>query len=726
MMTGTDSKKPWESKGKVLLARGLFFLFLFPGVSYTQVTGVRPLEDKDSKGLILAQRKKEESSLLPVVVEADNVFQDVLHKKIRAKGNTKIVYKDIKAFCDEAVVDTQTNVGELRGNVRIEYPRGTIYGEVIRYNFVEKTAEVKNLRLSSVPYYIYGKEGKKVSAEEYILSEGYFTTCDLVPPHYRLQAQRVLFYPGRKIVAKNVVMKIGNLPVFYLPYYVQPVKDRLPRVSLTPGKDEYMGFYMLSAWRYYFNEFFKGRFHLDYYEHKGIGSGITHKYKTENLGEGVLKLYYVGDRDKVSFDEEPYIHYVGKDRYKIQLRHFWRINRDLEATLELHKFSDLYFMRDYFYREYERDTHPLSYLLFNYKLKKGSLSLLTQKRLNRFYSETEYLPQLKYELFRTPVGSSKFYVEMESSFSNLNYKNASPSSIDDDALRFDFFTNFTYQDKIAWLNLKPSLGIRETYYSKNILGDENIFRTIFSSGIELSTNLYRQFSSPLRFLGVKADIIRHTITPILKYNYTHRPTTSASLLANFDSIDTRDRNHSLEFILENKFKAKYRDKVWDIFYFAPSLGYKFKEEGRGSHFTELNYDLEFKPVDWLYLEQNYKYDLDRLIPKEMSSDITLNLENFHCNLGYRYIRLDEEQITTSIEWVLSPKWTFNSYIRYSTTGTWEEQQYYLRRDLHCWFGDFGVDIDKPEGGITFWLAFRIKAFPEVGINFKKSYRGPKD
>ena len=102
--------------------------------------------------------------------------------------------------------------------------------------------------------------------KKYILNRGYITTCNLKNPHYRFAARKIIFYPGDKVVAKNVVFKIGNIPVFYIPYYMQPAKDKLPRVTVVPGSDHDMGMYLLTAWRYYYNEAFKGRLHIDYYE----------------------------------------------------------------------------------------------------------------------------------------------------------------------------------------------------------------------------------------------------------------------------------------------------------------------------------------------------------------------------------------------------------------------------------------------------------------------------
>lgn len=692
----------------------LFFLFLFflsPAFSQNPPSPTQP-----------------ES---PIVVDADVVNYDAKLRSINAKGNVKIVYQDIQAFCDEAQVDTQTKIGKLKGNVRIVHEQGTAFGDNITYDFANKTAEIREVFFESEPFYASAVSARRISEKEYRFDNACLTTCGPLNKEqhffdYTIHAKEMIFYPGDKVVAKNVLMKINKVPILYMPFYIQPAKDKLPRVTLVPGHDEDMGVFMRSAWRYYFSEAFKGRIHLDYYEHEGIGKGFTHKYTTENFGEGIAKFYYLDDRDSLSFDK-PTPYATGPDRYKAQIRHNWQVTDNLNATLEFHKFSDNYFMKDFFLREYEKDVQPESYLLLNYALPNSSLSLFTQKRVNRFWAQTEYLPRLRYELFRQPlIGNT--YIQTDYSLANLTQKNASPSSLDSDALRADFYNRFGYQNKLGWLNLEPFVSLRETYYSKNTFGDPDIFRTILSSGVTIFTKLYKQSTGPIDFLGMKAQKLRHILTPIFEYSYVHRPTVASSALMQFDDIDSIGRENKVSFTLENKVQVKKEGQTRDLLYFAPVIDYIIGEEGRGSHFNELNYDLEFRPFDNLYVEQNFKYDLNRKrVIKEVNSDIVLSGILYQLSLGHRYVRGDRtSQITGELNYKITPTWEFNGRLRYEAReGDVKEQEFYIRKEINCWYVDFGVTVDK-EYNKTFWVIFRVKAFPEAGIDFHQSYSRPKE
>jgi hypothetical protein len=39
--------------------------------------------------------------------------------------------------------------------------------------------------------------------------------------------------------------------------------------------------------------------------------------------------------------------------------------------------------------------------------------------------------------------------------------------------------------------------------------------------------------------------------------------------------------------------------------------------------------------------------------------------------------------------------------------------------------DLGVDVDEDKN-VTFWLVFRLKAFPDVNVGFDHTYDGAKD
>jgi lipopolysaccharide assembly outer membrane protein LptD (OstA) len=663
---------------------------------------------------------------IPIVVDGDEVHYLAGENLVVAEGNVRIEYEDVVITSDQARVNTLTRVAELDGNVVVTRGEEVLTGERVVYDLEARSARVTGVHLEAAPFYAYGESVEKISDEKYVLRDACVTTCGPLDEErhfldYALHAKRIEFYPDRKIVARNVVLMIGSVPILYLPYYVQPVKDRLPRVQLIPGHDSDKGFFLLSAWRYYFNEGFRGRYHLDYYSEKGIGTGLTHSYDTRRLGDGVLDLYYIGDQDKVSFEEN--VH-VGGDRYKVQLRHRWTNDKGTFATMQLNKFSDPYFMKDYFYQEYEQNTSPLSYLSVNHTFSNSALSILAQKRLNDFYERVEYLPRISWDTFRSRLGDSGFYYDSRHEFSNLARRFPDPSTDDREALRFDSRNTLSYQQKLAWLSLRPFAGTRQTYYSRGAAGEDDVTRGLFFTGIEASTRLYRMFEPDVDFWGVHIDALKHIVTPIVNYEYTHDPTVSADRLLQFDEIDSLSRSDQVKFTLENKLQAKALDKVWDFLYFAPAVSYALDQEGRGSHFSEASWRLEFRPADIFYFQQTGVADID-LVEKttEVLTDVVFNTEPLQLSLGHRYVRKEDDMYVSSLNWKMAPGWEFINYLRYDRElKEFERQEYVLRKELNCWFMDLGVGLED-DNETTVWLIFTLKAFPEAAVSLHNTFRG---
>ena len=92
-------------------------------------------------------------------------------------------------------------------------------------------------------------------------------------------------------------------------------------------------------------------------------------------------------------------------------------------------------------------------------------------------------------------------------------------------------------------------------------------------------------------------------------------------------------------------------------------------------------------------------------------------------IGHRYQRGESSQLTTDILYPLTPKMGLRLYDRYEFHEMdLKEQEYGLSFDLHCWLLDLNLNSGN---GTTFWMVFRLKAFPDVPLQLGTSYRGPK-
>ena len=447
---------------------------------------------------------------------------------------------------------------------------------------------------------------------------------------------------------------------------------------------------------------------------------------SKKYGKALVRLYYIGDKlykDKsADAPERP-----SQDRYKAQFSYAYQRDR-FSVISEFNKFSDKDFMKDFFEREYDKEPHPLSYTIFDYAFSNSSLSLLAQKRANHFFEEIEYLPQLEYDFFNQRIGNSNFYFKSDSLAGSLYKKFDSTDSEEPDehALRIHSHNVLSYHKRIGFLNVIPYVGNYSTFYSRNIYSDRNLIREAFEGGVEASTTLYKTYNTDFNLFSRHIDKVRHVVTPTVKHVYIHGPSVSKDSLYQFDDIDDLEREQKVVFTLENKLQAKNKKEVWDLFYFSPSVEYKIEDPNKGSYFSKVTSDFEFYPTKSLSISGDANYDIVDRAFKEANIDINFKdtkNDRYKVSFGHRYSRGYSNQGTVDLSVKLTPKWQFKSYLRYEySTGKFQEQQYILRRDLHCWWMDLGLDVDDDKN-FTLWVIFRVKAFPSVHIGFDQTYHG---
>ncbi|MDD5611401.1 MAG: hypothetical protein PHH69_07765, partial [Candidatus Omnitrophica bacterium] len=158
-----------------------------------------------------------------------------------------------------------------------------------------------------------------------------------------------------------------------------------------------------------------------------------------------------------------------------------------------------------------------------------------------------------------------------------------------------------------------------------------------------------------------------------------------------------------------------------------------RQEIDGKGFSDINYDLELNPLDWLRIESDARYGPKEGYFKEVNIDLNTRLgkkdiKDRSFGIGHRYERNGGKAMTSQLIWRINPKWKFRIYERYQFASVrergFEEQEYSISRDLHCWELDLTYNISKDHGS-TIWFIFRLKAFPEYGFDFNQSYNEPR-
>ena len=680
----------------------------------------------------------------PIIVNGDSVEYYHEKKEVIGTGNISINYKDVVLTCNKITVDLNTKTGIAEGNVKVKQKDSFFTGEKIKYNFATKEASVMDGFVSTKPFFGRANDVNKVAnRDEYKLKRGYITTCDNDKPHYRVQARRVEIYPGDKVTAKHILFFIGDVPVFYFPYYSQSLKDTKTHINVIPGNDDTWGYYALGSLRYNFADQ-RGDILVDYRSKLGLAGGINHYYKIKDLGEGAVKVYYTRENNRTVFEK------TGRKRlrYRYQVRHEWEIGgpeSGTTATFNFDKLSDPDIIKDYFENEYDEMGEPNNYASFLTAKSGYSTELLFVKRFDNFFTVVERLPEFKIDIPNTRIGNTMLYYDANASgvYLNRTFDKTVDANIKDDRMaRFDVYNKLSYAASFfRTLNVTPYFSTEQTYYSRNKWGDTNDIRTVFNAGVDTSIKFYRLFNVSTNFMNLDINKLRHIITPTMGYYFTHQPTISSENLVQFDEIDARGEQSTYAFSLENRLQTKRHEgdslKSVDLATFIISTNYTARlkkrslavNSGKEDKFSAPVLTLELYPYSFAWLKGTMTVNPKTYAVMTNSIDATISGGNASLDIGYRYEKTALEVrnlLNWCINYKLNDKWRMRLYQRfnpYKGSGAFEEHEITVYRDLHCWTLEFTYRskpyMDTKDS--SFWFVMRCKAFPETPIGYQRVY-----
>ena len=184
---------------------------------------------------------------------ADHIKLDTVDRELYAEG-------------DPVVDDSETIVGERMG-----------------YNFRHRTGAVAEGVTSFDEYYYVGDEIKRFADTTLKICNGKMTSCDLAEPHYHFWSSRMKIRMGDKVVAKPIVLRIGRVPIFALPFYFKNLQEGRRSGILFPNFDfgwsSREGRYIRDFGYYWAtNDYTDFIFEGDYNERSELGYRVSNRY----------------------------------------------------------------------------------------------------------------------------------------------------------------------------------------------------------------------------------------------------------------------------------------------------------------------------------------------------------------------------------------------------------------------------------------------------------------
>lgn len=671
-----------------------------------------------------------------------------------ATNGVIVKYGDAVLTADRATVNRQTGEVVADGRVRIQQGDQLWAGDHISYNFLTQQMESEQFRTGKSPVFAAGEElqGDRTN-EVYRAQNAYVTTDDISEPAVKVRASSITIFPGKSVHARNAVLYVGGVPVFYFPYYSRNIGPRANNFNFVPGYRSRFGPYLLSSYRWFLNEEVDGELHLDYRVKRGVGGGPDVNLHMGRWGETSLKYYYLRDDDPtteangLSIPENRQRFYFGYNATPYT-------NLNVKALVRYQ--SDPLLLHDFFESEYRQNPQPNTYVEINKVWSNFSLDAYAQPRINDFFETVERLPDIKLTSFRQQLGESPLYYESESSAGYYRRRfaeitNSLPGTNNFSAARADTYHQLTLPHTFfGWLNVAPRVGGRVTYYSeaKGPGGtNDEAYRGVFNTGMEVTFKASQLWPTATnRWLQV--DGLRHIVEPSVNYVFVpvpnHRPPElpqfdyelpSLRLLPiefpDYNSIDSIDSQNVLRFGLRNRLQTKREGQIQNLVYWDLYTDWRLRPHTGQTTFADLFSDLIFRPRSWITLESQTRYDINGGVLRSAFHHLTLQPYNWwNWSIGHWYVRDNfsgtpdalgqGNNLFSSIMFLrLNENWAFRAAHYFEARdGRLEEQAYTVYRDLRSWTAGFTLRLrDNRNGSDDFTVAFTfsLKAAPKFGV-----------
>lgn len=359
-----------------------------------------------------------------MTLRADRARSDGNEGKIYLDGSIKMTTEEgIEVFADHAVADEKTETMTLTGGVTIYNGDLLQHGDQAIYHWNERRIDASGLRAGVDPilleagrFTIEERNGRQV----YVGRNAGVTTHDVENPGFWLRADETTVYPEDKVTFRNLRLHLGDTPVFWLPYFSQPLDADLG-YHFIPGSRSNWGFYLLNSYGIMLGDedgatepWLLSRWNFDLRSRRGIGTGVDliDKRLEDNKNLTGLSLYYANDLHPDLSRTGLSRGFVNEDRFRFALQHRipleWETGADWRIDANFNWLSDEYYLEDFRPELYRIDPAPDNTLGL-FRRDDGTLfSLYGRFRPNEFHRADTRSPEIvldfaRRSLFGTPI-----------------------------------------------------------------------------------------------------------------------------------------------------------------------------------------------------------------------------------------------------------------------------------------------------------------------------------
>jgi len=482
--------------------------------------------------------------------------------------------------------------------------------------------------------------GRYESRRHYVVKNASFTTCSFKKPHTYFTATHSEMIEGDHIMMQNILFHAEGVPIFYFPFLYKDLEYEWPWVKASAGRSSRLGWFASVKVRFKPTKDVDVFPRVEWMSERGValGLGVEYHMGHEDAIRGLLDVFWLphdrgtddladtsrsGSRWEAWWpaalgplpDDLP----LGEDnRYRVKFVHQQEYPKGVEFDLEVHKFSDAGVYREYFEKEFKTEKAPETRALLKYGRDNWAVFIHLKKRINDFLTQTEYLPQIGFNMIGQPLGGGfLFTTDTEVARVTTRYGDvrrrlgqsrvaitrtwlrrneySMPRALnlrenDTDRLtgwRFDTINTISYPFEVSIFDIEPYVGWRGSWFQHGIDSRRGSywgrppptplppavaaaptrtgsrFRSQLLAGGRIATQFHRTYDvSDRPFLRqIFKHGMRHIITPEITYTLETEPNVKPRRLPHNDSVTEQRGMHKINLALRNRWQTRWPPEI---------------------------------------------------------------------------------------------------------------------------------------------------------------------
>ena len=236
---------------------------------------------------------------LPIAIQGKKLVYNEKDETLLAEGDVVLESGGARVHAERLWYDLKKGTLRAEGDVVVAEGGNTLWATRVAMDQVSKTGRAEGLLYYQAPW-TAACGGAEVLPNDVLLLHGCeCTSCLQEQPYWRLSAKMLKIKAGDRLWAWGVWLHAGRVPVFYLPYYSQSLKDPRPPIEIKPGYSKALGAYVRTGYNYYLGDGQYGTLRYDWMDKTGNGYGLSEHYRL-GLGEGDVSGYLAVDKNDAS------------------------------------------------------------------------------------------------------------------------------------------------------------------------------------------------------------------------------------------------------------------------------------------------------------------------------------------------------------------------------------------------------------------------------------------